>query len=194
MRKPSEAEMETARVWAERRVNDSRFMAENAGAAALLYLLARERLLSAVVDAARPLAGAHRKKLTAALDALDAFDRDSEVSDAVQVAVYGIGAIACPLDVRPAMRRGPWAVTPFVDRDNKPVPGQWAVTHVPSGIKAHPGASDLRAARALCRRLHERLPDFGLRAKFGVLPRKMTGERWAMARETVWAWSIGHGR
>lgn len=93
--------------------------------------------------------------------------------------------------VMPAMRRGVWAVTPHVGILNKPVKLQWNITHVPSGILISGSTSSLRSVRYLCCELGKRLPDFGARARFGVMPKKTTSDRWGLLRELVAAWRRG---
>ncbi|HEX2679546.1 MAG TPA: hypothetical protein VHM19_23010 [Polyangiales bacterium] len=93
--------------------------------------------------------------------------------------------------VTPAMRRGVWAVTPTIDANKAPVSLSWNITHVPSGNALGSSVSSLRSARLLCRVLGERLPDFGSRARFGVIPTKTTGERWLLLRELIAAWRRG---
>jgi hypothetical protein len=110
----------------------------------------------------------------------------------VQVAVRGVGGIACPFEVTALMRRGVWAVTPFLDVANLPVPGIWDVTHVPSGFKVS-GAIDLAQAKRLCRLLGARHADFGARAQFGVMPTKTTSERWQAVRATYGEWKRDEG-
>lgn len=103
----------------------------------------------------------------------------------VQVCMWARYIGWVPIAVRPALRCGVWAVTPLLTSDHEPVRGRWVITHVPTGIKASSRACDsmtLAAARRLCRELGELLPDFGERARFGQRPRKMTSERWKLAR------------
>ena len=77
-RRPTAEDFARAREWAERELEYPGNKPADAAARCLAYLLAVEPKLRAVATYAKPLAGPHRKKLTAALDELDAFDSDSD--------------------------------------------------------------------------------------------------------------------